>query len=91
MWRPLNPWKFTAIVALVSLGGILLACLGITLAFGWFLLLALILRYLWNFVFSVELTQKIFGSPQLSYLKALAIITVIYIVSAFFANSKEKS
>ncbi|MBI2361773.1 MAG: hypothetical protein HYV15_00085 [Elusimicrobia bacterium] len=44
---------------------------------GWFFLLALAYRWLWNYAFSADVTRLVYGAESLGYPKALASLALL--------------
>lgn len=72
-----SPWAlFGMLGAMGALGALGVAAV-LTFSVGWFFLLALAYRWLWNYAFSADVTRLVYGAESLGYPKALATLALL--------------
>ncbi|MBI5594571.1 MAG: hypothetical protein HY928_00630 [Elusimicrobia bacterium] len=85
-----SPWAlFGMLGALGALGALGVAAV-LALSMGWFFLVALAYRWLWNYAFSSDVTQLVYGAQSLGYPKALASVA-LFLLAGWLMSPKKGS
>ena len=59
-------------------------------SFFWFFFLAWLLKFLWNLIFSAELTHTVFGADRLTYPKSLGIVGLLLFLNWIFSPKRRR-